>query len=137
MGRELDEELQDRLEHLLDRNLTRGMSAKEAHRAALRAMDGLEFRKEQCRDARGVCPLGNLIRDLRYSLRTLRRSPVFAFTAVASLALGIGANTAIFSALDAVLWKPLPVADPGSLVLFEMTRPDGRTSTSSPPDSPI
>ena len=66
--------------------------------------------------------LRDLAADLRYTQRALRRSPAFLLTAVLSLALGIGANTAIFTALDAVLWKPLPVADPHMLVRFAISR---------------
>ena len=78
--------------------------------------------------------LQDLIADLRFAARTFRRSPTFTLTAVLSLGLGIGATSAIFTALDAVLWKPLPVADPSSLVRMMATRAD-RESTASLPYS--
>lgn len=115
---ELAEEMSGHLEHLVEFHLARGFTPEEARRAALRAMDGMEQRKEECRDARRVRYIEDFLRDLRFALRTTRRNPIFALTAIASLALGIGANTAIFTALDAVLWKPLPVEHPENLVRF-------------------
>jgi predicted permease len=82
----------------------------------------MEQRKEQCRDARRVRYIEDFFKDVSFALRSMIRNPIFALTAMISLALGIGANTAIFTAMDAVLWKPLPVSHPENLVRFVATR---------------
>ncbi|HLW77664.1 MAG TPA: permease prefix domain 1-containing protein, partial [Bryobacteraceae bacterium] len=115
---ELDAELHDHLNHLIEQNVRSGMGETEARHAARRAMDGIAQRMEECRDTRRVRFIEDFFKDLRYAARTLGRSPVFALTAMLSLALGIGANTAMFTAVDAVLWKPLPVERPDQLVRF-------------------
>ncbi|HXN48299.1 MAG TPA: ABC transporter permease [Bryobacteraceae bacterium] len=113
---DLEDEMQFHLEHRIEEELANGASPEDARFAALRAMDGLEFRKEQCRDARRVNLVEDLIQDLRYGARQLRHSPGFTVAAVLSLALGIGANTAIFQLLDAVRLRTLPVEAPQELV---------------------
>jgi predicted permease len=119
---ELAEEMREHMERLMEERMARGASPKEARYAALRAMDGMEQRKEQCREARRVRYIEDFFKDVRFALRTIRRNPIFALTAMISLGLGIGANTAIFTAVDAVLWKPLPVDHPENLVRFAAAR---------------
>ena len=114
--RELAEELDSHLAlHIAD-NLRAGMTSQEARRQAILALGGIESTKEAYREQRGLPWLETTAQDVRYALRGLRRSPGFAVTAVVTLALGIGATTAIFSAVYALLIRPLPYRDPGKIV---------------------
>jgi hypothetical protein len=112
---ELDEEMRDHLDRQTQVFAEKGLSPEEARFAARRAMGGIELRKEECRDARRTHLVDETLRDLRYAARVLRRSPGFTSVAILSLALGIGANTAIFQLLDAIRLRNLPVPNPHEL----------------------
>ncbi len=116
---QLDAELRDHLDRLTADSVRAGLPAGEARRRARLSFGGLDQVKEACRDVRGTRWLEEIAQDLRYGLRMLRLSPAFTLVAVASLALGIGANSAIFGLVDSVLLKSLPVREPDRLVLLD------------------
>lgn len=115
---DLTDELNDYLAHEIEREIASGSSQEEARRRAISSLRGTERLKEECRDARGVRWLEEIAKNLHFALRTMRRAPVFAGTVIAVLALCIGANTAIFSVVDTVLFRPLPFPHQDRLVLL-------------------
>jgi len=122
----MDEEFESHLEMLAERFVSQGMTKAEARLAAKRQFGGVTQIKEELRESSSLAFLDSLWADTRYALRQIRKSPGFAATAVLILALGIGANTAIFSLMNAVIFRFLPVQDPKELVKLQMQAP-GRT----------
>ena len=114
---DLDEELRFHMEMEARKQRQEGMTDDEARRAALAHFGGVEQVREECRDARGLTLLENLLRDVRFGARVLRKTPAFTTIAVLSLAIGIGANTAVFSLLDTIMLRMLPVRSPEQLVV--------------------
>ena len=118
---ELDEELQFHLERDIEQNVRSGMTPQDARYAALKSFGGVDQSKEECRDARGVRLFENILRDVSYSLRVLLKSYAFTLVVVLTLALGIGANTAIFSFANGILLRPLPYPQSDRLAVVEET----------------
>ena len=132
---ELDEELRDHIERQTEANIASGMAFGAARRAALITLGGTEQRKQQCRETRRVHWIEDLRRDLLYGLRAMRRNPGFTAASLLIIALGIGANTAIFSADNAMLFRVLPYKEPGRLVeVFQKNLSD--TSADTMPVAP-
>jgi predicted permease len=123
---ELDEELRFHLERSIEQEMSRGLTFREARHKALFALQGLQQRKEECREARGVSHIEGIMRDVVYATRVLRKSPIFTLTAVLTLTLGIGATTAIFQLLDTVRMHTLPVRDADQLVEVRFENPQFR-----------
>src|SRR5690606_12331575 len=107
-----------------EEHIAAGMPADQARRAALRALGRVERRKDECRDAWGVTLIDHLVRDVRQALRTLRRDVGFTVGVVAVLALGIGANVAVFSIVDGILIEPLPYTEPDRLFVVRELAPE-------------
>jgi putative ABC transport system permease protein len=122
--RELQDELESHIQMHTEDNLRSGMTPEEARRQAMIQMGGIESTKEAYRDQRGLPLLETLFQDIRFGARQLLKNPGFAAVAVLTLALGIGANTAIFSVVDAVLLRPLAYPDSGQLVSLSERGPD-------------
>jgi hypothetical protein len=116
----MQSELDIHLAQLTKEHMAAGMDEAAARRAARIEFGPLEGIKEECRDMRRVNWIQDLGQDLAYAARLLAKSPAFTLTAVLSLAFGIGANTAIFSVIDPLMLRRLPVPDPGQLVMFRV-----------------
>jgi putative ABC transport system permease protein len=119
--RELERELHAHLEQQVEENISLGMSAVEARRAALRSFGGVEQMREQARDARGLAVFENVVRDLRYTLRALLREPMLLVAAGVSIALGAGANLVVFSLAREFIFAPPDVRHPGELVQMQVS----------------
>ena len=134
---DLDEELQFHLDQKTHELIATGLSEKDARYAALREFRGVEQSKEACRDERRVNWLQDFAQDLRYGLRMLRKTPGFTTVAILTLALGIGANTAIFSLIDAVMLKTLPVRNPNRLLLVRVVTPESKDDPDTDISNPV
>ncbi len=132
LDRELDDEILAHLELAERDGIAAGLSPQEARQAARRQFGGIDQMKEAHRDDRSVRWMETLLKDIRYGVASLVRDPVFAFVAIGILALGIGANTAMFSLMDAVLLKPLPYPTPERIVrVWETVTPTAINSTTT------
>jgi predicted permease len=117
--RELDDELQYHLERKIEEYIAQGLTSEQSRQAAMRAMDGLTQRKEECRDMRGMNVVDNTLQDLRHSLRILAKSPGFTVVAVLTLTLAIGANAVVFGVVNGLILRPLNVPRAESLYTIE------------------
>jgi predicted permease len=130
---DLDEELRSHIDLAVEENLKHGMSRQDARTAALREFGGVTQTREHYRVQRGLPFLEALARDLRFGLRQLRKSPSFSWTAILTLALGIGATAAMFSVIDAVVLRPLPYNNVDRIVSLQTSSPSGDVQPASWP----
>jgi predicted permease len=134
LERRMQHEMREHIDMLEADLRSRGLSAEEAHRRARAAFGSLDARKDECRQSFGLRLLGEVRGDVVYALRLLRRSPVFTAVALLSLGLGVGANVAIFSLIDTVMLRSLPVRDPQRLFFVDDT--GGRSDGGNTPPYP-
>ncbi|MGA9671299.1 MAG: ABC transporter permease [Terracidiphilus sp.] len=121
LDRELDEELQAYVEMVSDEKMRQGMSREEAYRDARREIGGIDGVKQSVRDVRIGVSMEKLLQDIRYGFRVFIKNPSFSLVAVATLALGIGANTVIYTLVDSILLQPLPYEHQGRLMRITAT----------------
>ena len=119
---EMDDELEFHLEQAIAANIAAGMTAEEARRQARIAFGGVERTREQCYEQRPGWWMGTVAQDVRYALRGFRRNAAFTITVIATLALGIGATTAVFSVVDRILFRSLPYAHDDRLVSIGLSQ---------------
>ncbi len=131
---ELDEELRDHIERRTEEGIANGLTVEAARRVALLELGGIEQRKEECRDARGVRWIEEFLQDIRFGARLMRKTPLFSAVVILAIALGIGANTALFSLFNSVILRALPVQHPEQLVVLSVQneRTGNMTSFSYP-----
>src|SRR5438034_1141800 len=123
VDRELADEMAEHLQHLVDEHVAHGMTPAAARAAAQREFGSTALLMEESRDARGVAWLSQLVDDMRYGVRLMRRTPGFATAAALTVALGLGATTAMFSIVYGVLLQPLPYRSPERLVNLSSSAP--------------
>jgi len=131
---ELEKELQLHLDELTSEFRAQGMSAEDARFAARRAMGGVTQKAEECRDQRRTASWDRAMQDLKYSIRALRANPTFTAIGITSLALGIGANTLMFSVVQSILLRPLPYRQPAQLLSINQTSARMPAGVVLPPD---
>lgn len=131
LDRELEDEIRAHLELAEFDAIASGLTPEEAHQVSRHHFGGIEEMKEDHRDQRSVRWMENLLRDFRYGMGALARDPGFATVTIGLLALGIGANAAMFSIVDAVLLKPLPFPEPERMVRVWESTPQGRNGTTT------